>query len=251
MTQSWHPDSYQENAGFVARLGADVLALLAPQSRERILDLGCGDGVLTEELAKFAAHVVGIDASAEQIAGARSKGLNAHVMDGAAIQLDETFDAVFSNAALHWMTDPDAVIAGVKGVLRPGGRFVAEFGGAGNVERIRLAMEQALTDRGLDGPSLNPWYFPSCEDYSQRLKSAGFIVDSMELIDRPTELPGDVTGWLATFAESYLQAVPEEEQPALLAEVRAKLESQSRREDGVWIADYVRLRFAAHLPEDV
>ncbi|RED49952.1 class I SAM-dependent methyltransferase [Aestuariispira insulae] len=249
--QAWHPDSYQKNAGFVAALGVPVLDLLAPQAHEDILDLGCGDGVLTEALVRRCRSVTGIDASPEQIEGARSKGLDAHVMDGQAIQLNGKYDAVFSNAALHWMVDADAVIHGVRGVLKPGGRFVGEFGGHGNVHHIRTALERALDDRGFNGASFNPWFFPSVEEYEARLKSAGFLVDTIQLIDRPTELPGDVTGWLATFAESYLDALPAGERDDYIADVRAMLEPVLKRPDGQWFADYVRLRFAAHLPEEV
>src|SRR5579862_4266048 len=133
--QRWDPGRYQETAGFVAVLGEPLLELLAAKPGERILDLGCGDGALTEKIAAVAS-VVAVDASADQIKAARARGLDAHVMDGTKLAFENEFDAVFSNAALHWMRDPDAVIAGVWRALKPGGRFVAECGGAGNVETI-------------------------------------------------------------------------------------------------------------------
>ena len=164
----WNAGTYVHNAGFVAELGVPVLDLLAPRPGERILDLGCGDGALTLTLAARGAEVVGVDASADMAAAARARGLDARRLDGHALSLEATggqpFDAVFSNAALHWMLDPDAVIAGVARVLRPGGRFVGEFGGAGNVGQIGRALVSALERRGLDGATVWPWYFPDAEE---------------------------------------------------------------------------------------
>src|SRR4051794_22877021 len=131
--QTWDPKSYAHNAGFVAELGGGVLQLLAAQPGERVLDLGCGDGVLTEQLMRAGCKVVGVDSSAPQIEAAKARGLQALVVSGEALSFDSEFDAVFSNAALHWMRDADAVISGVYRALVPGGRFVAEMGGYGNV----------------------------------------------------------------------------------------------------------------------
>lgn len=245
-SQQWSPESYQKNAAFVAELGLPLLDLLRPVPGERILDLGCGDGVLTEKLAKIC-EVVGVDASPEQVQGAQALGLNAQVMSGEALTFDQEFDAVFSNAALHWMLNPDSVIRGVRRALKPQGRFVAEFGGFGNVAAIREALERELDRRGIDGAGLSPWYFPAPDEYRGRLEAEGFAVDDMELFDRPTPLPGDVTGWLQTFGESYLAVVPDEERDDFLTAVREALRPVICGEDGVWMADYVRLRFAARL----
>lgn len=244
-SQTWDPDRYAKNARFVADLGAAVLELLAPKPGERVLDLGCGDGALTAKLAAAGARVVGVDSSLPQVDRARKSGLSCRVMSGEALTFDALFDAVFSNAALHWMRRADAVIDGVRRALVPGGRFVAEMGGAGCVERIQTALVAALDRRGLDGAGAVPWYFPSAEEYRSRLESRGFRVDTIALIDRPTPLPGDVTGWLETFAESFTARVPSAERPAYLEEVRRALEPQLRGVDGVWVADYVRLRFSA------
>jgi SAM-dependent methyltransferase len=225
-TQTWKADRYAHNARFVADLGAPVLAFLAPQPGEKILDLGCGDGALTEKLVATGADVVGVDASAAMVEAARAKGLNAEVMDGGALTFDGVFDAVFSNAALHWMLDPNAVIAGVRRALKPGGRFVAEFGGHGNVAAITVALIAALERRGIDGQSRNPWF---------------------ELLPRPTPLPTDITGWLDTFGENFFRAVPAAERDAVKQEVVALLRPCLCDERGNWTADYVRLRFAARL----
>lgn len=247
--QRWDPRRYQENAGFVAVLGAPLFEMLAPKAGERILDLGCGDGALTEKIAAIAT-VVAVDASADQIKAARARGLDAHVVNGTKLAFEAEFDAVFSNAALHWMRDPDAVIAGVWRALRPGGRFVAECGGAGNVELILRALVVALERRGLDGRAAIPWYFPAPEEYRARLERRGFVVESIALIPRPTPLPGPLGDWLDTFAESFLAAVPVAERPAVKREVEAELRPKLLDKQGVWITDYVRLRFAARKPAE-
>lgn len=248
MVQTWDPARYQKNAAFVPELGAGVMEWLAPEPGEAVLDLGCGDGVLTRKLAETGAAVIGVDASAALVAAARDRGLDVQVMDGQALELDRCFDAVFSNAALHWMTDPDAVIRGVHAHLKPGGRFVGEFGGKDNVARIRAALEAELAARGVDPAPYNPWYFPDEDDYRARLEAAGFSVDRIERFERPTPLPGDVVGWLHTFAESYLKAVPESDRAVFLERVRDRVADSLRQEDGSWYADYVRLRFAARKP---
>jgi SAM-dependent methyltransferase len=246
--QHWDPDRYRRNAGFVAELGMPVVDLLDPRPGERILDLGCGDGALTRKLATMGRDVVGVDASPDQVAKAREEGLDAHVMDGQALTFENEFDAVFSNAALHWMKDPDAVIAGVARALRPGGRFVGEFGGRGNVRALRAALRTALSARGMDPDAADPWYFPSAEAYAARLEASGFRVLSAELIERPTPLPGDVDGWLAVFADSFLNRLDPAERPRVVGEIRAALRPILSRDDGGWFADYVRLRFHAELP---
>ena len=157
----------------------------------------------------------------------------------------EEFDAVFSNAVLHWIKQADEMIAGVHRALRPGGRFVAECGGFGCVDKIRHALVEALNERGIDGESRVPWYFPTPGDYATRLERAGFRVDSIALIPRPTPLPGDITGFLETFGLCFLEGLSGRDREEYLQEVRSVLEPQLLNEAGVWIADYVRLRFAA------
>jgi SAM-dependent methyltransferase len=245
--QTWDPERYEHNARFVSDLGAPLVDLLAPQPGERILDLGCGDGALTEKLAACGCQVVGVDGSAEQIAGARRRGLDARVMNGEALEFDGEFDAVFSNAALHWMKRADAVLDGVRRALKPGGRFVAEMGGVGCVAKVRGALTAALARRGIDAGPLDPWYFPTKEDYGGRLQAHGFTIEFISLFDRPTVLPGALTAWLETFGEPFTWAVPPGERDALRQEVEADLRPVLCGADGVWGADYVRLRFAARL----
>jgi trans-aconitate methyltransferase len=244
-TTSWNPQSYATNARFVSELGEPLLLLLEPKPGEWILDLGCGDGALTEKIAAFSCAVVGIDSSFAQLQASRRRGLQTLLMDGRSIGLKGVFDAVFTNAALHWMKQPEIVAGGVFNTLKPGGRFVGEFGGKGNVEKIRSALHDALRKRGIDSTSIDPWYYPSVEEYTRLLSSSGFAIDYMELIPRPTKLPGDILGWLQVFAQPFTKAVIETERPRFLAEVRDALASSLRGSEGHWFADYVRLRFKA------
>jgi trans-aconitate methyltransferase len=245
--QKWDPQGYVHNAGFVPQLGAGVLQLLAPRPGERVLDLGCGEGSLTAELAQLGCRVIGVDSSPELIAAARARGLDARVADGEALTFDNEFEAVFSNAALHWMRDADAVLRGVFHALVPGGRFVAELGGYGCVAKIRAALAEVLAKRAIDAQAREPWYFPSAEDYGTRLQRAGFRVREIVLFDRPTPLPTGVEGWLATFAQNQLAGLSTLETARVLSEVRTRLEPELCGPDG-WFADYVRLRFAADKP---
>jgi SAM-dependent methyltransferase len=257
--QDWSADRYAANARFVADLGNEVLALLAPQAGERILDLGCGDGALTAKLAATGAHVVGVDGSPDMVRAARARGLDAHVADGQALAFDGEFDAVFTNAALHWMPDGAAVIDGVFRALKPGGRFVGEFGGHGNVAAIVTALSAVLGARGLDASKLRRWY-PTAERYAAMLEAGGFTVQRAWLIPRPTPLPTGMRGWLSTFADPFLADLPrvgggpgntglsDQDRAALMEEVVALLAPALQTDTGEWIADYVRLRFWADKP---
>jgi trans-aconitate methyltransferase len=251
MTPDWSAAGYAANARFVADLGGDVLALLAPAPGERILDLGCGDGALTSKIATACTSVVGVDGAPDMVRAARALGVDAHLMDGQHLTFDAAFDAVFSNAALHWMQDGAAVIAGVYRALRPGGRFVGEFGGHGNIAAIVTALNAALTARGLDAGLIRRWY-PTAERYATMLRQGGFEVESAVLIPRPTPLPTGIRGWLDTFATPLLSNLPgaaaQLDRAALMEEVAGLLAPALRTDTGEWIADYVRLRFKALKP---
>ena len=209
------------------------------------MDLGCGDGALTEKIADYGCKVIGVDSSLAQLQASKRRNLQVAVMDGHTLCFRQRFDAVFTNAALHWMKEPEKVIEGVWLALRPRGRFVGEFGGKGNVETIRSALHAALARRGIDPVPVDPWYYPSKEEYSHLLSKAGFNLAFIELIPRPTKLPGDILSWLEIFAQPFRKAVSEQERSRFLEEVRNELATRLRDGSGSWFADYVRLRFKA------
>ncbi|MGC1781155.1 MAG: methyltransferase domain-containing protein [Acidobacteriaceae bacterium] len=244
-SQSWSAGDYAENGRFVSDLGAPVLDLLAAQPGERILDLGCGDGALTEKIAATGTQVLGIDTSEELLAAARARGLQVRRMDAQQLTSYQEFDAVFSNAALHWMKRPEDVLRGVRQALKPHGRFVGEFGGHGNIAAVYTALLAVLARRGVNA---TPYllFFPKPEQYRRLLESHGFRVESIALIPRPTPLPTGMKGWLNTFASSFFAALPEEERAAAQQETVRLLRPILCDTRGQWTAGYMRLRFVAH-----
>lgn len=243
--QTWNSESYAKNARFVSDLGEPLLDLLQLVPGERILDLGCGDGALTEKLVAAGGLVLGVDASVEQVQAARQRGLEAEVCTAEDLPFVEEFDAVFSNAVLHWVKDQPTAIAEVYRSLKPNGRFVAEMGGFGNVATIRNALHEALRDRGINPQATDPWFFPTVNEYRALLEDQGFEVESIALFPRPTPLPGDISGWLETFAQPFLRALPPDAWEACIEEVRDRAYPTLFQEGQGWVADYTRLRFRA------
>ena len=250
MAQTWDPQQYQQHGAFVHGLAGGVLEWLAPEPGERILDLGCGDGKLTRRIAETGAAVTGVDASPQMVAAARTLGINAQVSNAESLPFNEqTFDAVFSNAVLHWVRDHDAMLGDVQRVLKPGGRFVAEFGGFGNIAAIRVAMHAALEHCGFNGDMDDVNYYPTPQIYTRRLEQKGFVVDRMALIPRPTPLhEGGMSGWIRTFRRGVLESLPEDMRESVVNEAVRLLAPALRDEEGNWTADYVRLRFVARKP---
>jgi len=247
MVQTWDPEVYSRTGAFVHQLAGGVVEWLAPRAGERILDLGCGDGQLTLKIAETGARVEGVDASAEMVAGACGRGVRAVQGNAEALpHRDGVFEAVFSNAALHWVRDQDAMMTEVHRVLRPEGRFVAEMGGHGNIAAIRVALIAALARHGLADREDGVNYYPTVEGYTRRLELHGFRVERIALIPRPTPLrAGGMTDWLRTFRKGVLDALPDDVREAIVNETVELLGEALRDEDGNWVADYVRLRFAA------
>ncbi len=244
MAQRWTAEGYETNARFVSDFGVPVVELLDPRPGERILDLGCGDGALTQRIIDAGADVVGFDASAELAAAARRRGIKVDLGDAHALPYEGEFDAVFSNAALHWMHRPAEVVQGVRRALRSRGRFVAEMGGHGNIAAIRTALAAVFAKRGLDHGVIRAQYYPTAEEYAELLAGQGFDVVFMELFARPTPLLTGMEGWLSIFAAGSFARLPESEREPAKAEVVALLRPELCDRKGRWTADYVRLRFS-------
>ena len=247
--QDWQPEQYRRCAAYVPELGRGLIELLDPGPGKRILDLGCGDGELTLRLAARGCTVLGVDRSAAFVAAARQRGVSAQVAD--ARRLAETglaagsFDGVFSNAVLHWIREPAPVIAGVRRLLRNGGCFVAEFGGAGNIATVHGALRAAFLRRGLDPAARDPWYFPTAESYGALLEEGGFAVTDIRLFDRPTPVPGTLADWLALFGAAWIADLDQSTRNEIVAEVSAAAAPRLRDAAGAWTVDYVRLRVRA------
>ncbi len=246
-TNRWQTDSYDGDHSFVFEYGQDVVELLEPEAGERILDLGCGTGHLSARIADAGADVVGLDASTEMIGRAREIHSECEFVhaDAQTFTAERPFDAVFSNAALHWIRDQDAVLGSVADALAPDGRFVAELGGRGNVAAIVDAVRAVAADRGYD--LTNPWYFPTIGEYATKLESHGLETRQAVLFDRPTELengPDGLAEWLEMFGDELLNPVPAAERPAVVSAVEDRLREDLFR-NGTWVADYRRLRVVA------
>jgi len=248
----WSAERYAANARFVSDHGAPVLEMLAPRPGERILDLGCGDGALTERIAAAGADVLGIDSSPDMVAAARGRGLDARLGDAAALalgaDLEGAFDAVFSNAALHWVTRADAALAGIARALKPAGRFVAEFGGRGNVAAIHTGLIAVLARHGVETTLADTWVFPGPEEYRARAEGAGLRVEEIALIPRPTEVTAGIGAWLTTLAAPVMARLPDAARADAVAELETLLAPALRDAEGRWWADYVRLRLHAVKP---
>lgn len=242
-TSQWDAADYAKVGGFVPALGQAALDLLDPQPGEEILDVGCGDGALTLKIREAAAHVVGIDNSESMIAAARAKGLDARLMDAAELKFSEGFDAAFSNATLHWILAKDRAARAIWFALRPGGRFVGEMGGRGNLARLREALDDVLVLRGYGPPTYASNWYPSVDEFVETYERAGFKDIDARLIERPTPLEHGVAPWVLTFRAGWLDraGVPHEERQSIADEVATHV--------GTNTADYVRLRFEMRKPK--
>jgi SAM-dependent methyltransferase len=242
-TSSWDAADYARVGGFVPALGAAALDLLDPQPGETILDVGCGDGTLTLQIKERGAEVVGIDNSLSMVGAARAKGLDARLMDAAELKFGEAFDAAFSNATLHWVLDKERAARAIWFALKNGGRFAGEFGGAGNLQRLRDALDAELVARGYRPPVEQANWYPTPQEFAAVYETVGFRAIEAELIERPTELEHGVEGWVTVFRAGWLDAagVPVAERPAIAAKVAER--------HGTNIADYVRLRFIMRKPD--
>ncbi len=250
MSLSWNAALYQAKHSFVWEFGRDLLALLDPQPGERILDVGCGTGQLTAEIARAGSEAVGIDSSAAMIAEARGNfpEIRFEIHDVCALPFVGEFDAVFSNAALHWVTRAEDAVAAMVRALKPGGRFVAELGGKGNIRALMDASDRALEALGIAAPErFHPWFYPSVGEYASMLERHGIEVTLATLFDRPTPLEGGdeaLPNWLRMFAGRLVESLPPEQLPEYYRLAREFAAPALRRDDG-WMADYRRLRIVA------
>ena len=245
----WNAELYDAKHAFVWEKARGLLEWLAPHSAESILDVGCGTGQLSAEIAASGAHVVAVDRSREMVAEARRKfpQLRFEVCDARALPFDQEFDAVFSNAALHWIPEAEQVVDGISHALKPGGRFIAEFGGRGNVQNVVAALQQGLIALHIPPEDANPWYNPSIAEYSSLLEQYGLEVRQAILFDRPTKLEDGKDGlvnWIAMFCESFFARIPESRRYDYLHAVAEAARPNLWKSDH-WELDYRRLRLAA------
>ena len=258
--QNWNASEYQQHAAFVALLAEDLIDLLNPQPGEQILDIGCGDGRLSAEIQQRGCTVTGIDSSPSMVAASKKRGVQTylldahHLFDQSALKKGtfeqntfdkNNFDAVFSNATLHWLNQPEKVIQGVHATLKSQGRFVAEFGGHGNIATLLKAMKEVFDENSTFGEFRHPWYFPTPEQYRALLEKHGFKVKNIELISRPTPLNSGLEKWLEIFANSITGHLTPEQNKVFLVAVTNKLVPLLHTQENGWVADYVRLRFEA------
>ena len=241
-TSQWDAADYARVGGFVPALGQAALELLDPQPGEAILDVGCGDGTLTQAILERGASVVGIDNSLSMVGAARARGLDARLMDAAQLKFGEAFDAVFSNATLHWVLDKERAARAIWFALKAGGRFAGEMGGEGNLAVLRQALDDELVMRGFGPPTFAANWYPSVDEFVALYESVGFRDIDARLIERPTPLEHGVAAWVLTFRAGWLDraGVPEGERQTIADAVAARV--------GTNIADYVRLRFIMRKP---
>ncbi|MBL4898073.1 MAG: class I SAM-dependent methyltransferase [Colwellia sp.] len=244
----WNADDYVTHAGYVSALTQVVMQDLAPKMGEAVLDLGCGDGELAAAMIKAGCDVIGVDSSANLVAAACARGVDAHVGDAQEINYCALFDAVFSNAALHWMPKQDQIAARSFKALKGGGRFVGEMGGDGNIACIRTAMTTALAEMAIDFSARDPWVFPNVDEQTARLEQAGFMVRKCVLRARPTELPTDVRGWFETYSNEILSDLTEAQRDTVINRMVELCRPDLCGPNGKWTVDYVRLNFVAVKP---
>ena len=241
-TSKWDAADYARVGAFVAELGQAALDLLDPQPGEHILDVGCGDGALTEKIVERGATVVGIDNSLSMVTAAKARGLDARLMDAADLRFSEAFDAAFSNATLHWVLDKERAARAIWFALKPGGRFAGEMGGEGNLAGLREALDDVLVASGYGPPTYAANWYPGVEEFVAVYEQAGFKDIDARLIERPTPLEHGVAAWVTTFRAGWLDraGVPLDERQSIAEAVADRV--------GSTIADYVRLRFIMRKP---
>ncbi len=245
-TNKWNPQEYNKHTSFVSALALPVVDLLAPKDGEKILDAGCGDGTLAVEIEKRGAKVIGVDMSSEMIEACRNRGVEAYISSVTELKYENEFDAVFSNAMLHWVLDAKTAVYNISKALKPGGRFVCEFGGGNNAYALVSAMQEVFDKHDDFGKFNSPWYFPSVKEYKTLLESEGFKVEYIELIPRPTPMD-DIKNWLDIFTNGVTKNLTKEQREIFVKECEEILHPKLYSDKKGWVLDYVRLRVKARL----
>ncbi|KAF9220491.1 S-adenosyl-L-methionine-dependent methyltransferase [Gyrodon lividus] len=255
-------DHYAKTASFVfsEEFTAPIISWLNASPGDRIIDLGCGSGELTVKIQDAVGadgFVLGVDYNEDMISKASTNGVrNTFICDvqdfwlPPGISQEKSFDSAFSNAALHWCKrNPAGVLEGLKRVLKKGGRFVCEMGGYTNCIGVRICLYHAVRKRGFDPEAMDPWYFPTIEEYQTLLQTAGFRVESISLVPRLTPLnDGGLRAWLQLFARgTFLKGFNDVDAETIIEEVVQMCEIDYKDQSGNWSLMYVRLRFAATL----
>ena len=243
-SNEWNAQNYNKHADFVSNMAMNLVNILAPKKEEKILDLGCGEGTLAEAIQGYGCQVIGIDLSADMVKRTKAKKIEAYVMSATELAFEDEFDAVFSNAVLHWVKDASSAVKQVRKTLKNGGRFVAEFGGYENLKHLINAIETVFEKHPEYGEFHNPWYFPKEQEYKKLLQENGFRVESIEIWQRPTPID-DIYNWLSIFANGIMQTIPIDQHENFKNEVREEVKSKIYTDKDGWVVDYVRLRFKA------
>jgi len=243
-SNSWNAKKYSKHADFVSNLALPLVELLEPKANESILDLGCGEGTLALEIKKYDTKIIAVDLSSDMVEKTKNKGIEAYVSSATQLDFDNKFDAVFSNAVLHWVKDSKLALNQIHKVLKKDGRFVAEFGAKDNIKQLIDAMQEVFSSNKEYGKFNNPWNFQSQEDYSELLEQNGFKIQYIKTIVRPTPID-DILNWLEIFANGIISHLNEAEKSNFKNEVKNILKDKLYTKKDGWVIDYVRLRLKA------
>jgi 2-isopropylmalate synthase len=243
-SNNWNTNQYKNHASFVSDMAEDLVEVLNPKKDETILDLGCGDGTLALKIKQKCQNIIAVDLNNKMVEKTKSLGIEAYVMSATNLEFENKFDAVFSNAVLHWVKQSKSAIQNINKVLKPNGRFITEFGGYKNINRIVQAIQEVFNQNKDYGVFNNPWYFPTTQEYKNILEQNGFEVKSINLTTRPTSVD-DISNWLNIFANGIISHLNKEQKEIFLLEVKRILENKLYSKEQGWILDYVRIRVEA------
>ena len=245
----WNAALYDKKHNFVAEYGKGLLQYIPEKPEQRILDLGCGTGILTAQLAEICSYVLGVDSSQDMIEKATEqyKKIDFRVCDALELPFEKEWDIVFSNAVFHWINDHNKLLQNIYKVLKPNGLLICEFGAYGNIAKIENAFASVLKELGYDyHPKFN---FPTAESFGKLLTANHFFIDTIYDYDRPTPLKDSEKGlsnWIKQFFAVDLASFSEKEQDTIFHKVEELLKP-TLWNGKEWIADYRRLRVVAHI----